>query len=190
MVSFSSLSDKWNTPEAFYQILNNEFRFDFDPCPENPTFDGLNIDWGRRNFVNPPFSEWQKWTEKGYVEAHKGKLVVFLIAARTDTKAFHDLILPFADEIRFIRGRLKFNNSKQPAPFPSMVVIFNRAMAEIGNIEQTKLWDFIERRKRLDAECYDHTASPQDLQSDTSTEVIKKNDNRNRKTKDSRTCGP
>jgi len=121
---FTSLKDEWNTPESIYDHLNGEFEFDFDPCPSNPFTDGLFIDWGMRNFVNPPFSNWQKWVKKGYEEHKKGKLVVFLIAARTDTKTFHEIIIPFATEIRFIKGRLKFGGSKTGAPFPSMVVIF------------------------------------------------------------------
>ena len=123
-VLFSSISDNWNTPKSLYKQLNKEFLFDFDPCPQTPDFDGLFIEWGARNFVNPPFSNWQKWVKKGYEEYLKDKTVVFLIAARTDTRAFHDYILPYAKEIRFIRGRLKFSGSKCPAPFPSMVVIF------------------------------------------------------------------
>jgi len=124
MVLFSSVTDKWNTPDSFYSQLHHEFNFDFDPCPPDPEFNGLNIDWGKRNFVNPPFSNWQEWVKKGYEEHKKGKTVVFLIAARTDTKAFHEIILPHAKQIRFIKGRLKFGGSKNSAPFPSMVVIF------------------------------------------------------------------
>jgi len=126
---FTSFKDEWNTPESFYQKLNEEFHFDFDPCPSNPNFDGLIIDWGKRNFVNPPFSEWQTWVKKGFEESKKGKLIVFLIAARTDTKAFHEIILPYATEIRFIKGRMKFGDSRKSAPFPSMIVVF-RGRAE------------------------------------------------------------
>ena len=114
----------WLTPPDLMADLEREFHFDFDPCPTNPFTDGLFIDWGKRNFVNPPYKDWQKWVAKGYEEHKKGKLVVFLIAARTDTKAFHEIILPFAKEIRFIRGRLRFNDYKGSAPFPSMVVVF------------------------------------------------------------------
>ena len=121
---FNSLTDKWNTPDSIYEQLNKEFYFDFDPCPEDHNFDGLQIEWGESNFVNPPYSEWQKWIEKGLEEAKKNKIVVFLIPARTDTKAFHNIILPYASEIRFLEGRLKFSDSKKSAPFPSMVVIF------------------------------------------------------------------
>ena len=49
-----------------------------------------------------------------------------LIPARTDTKYFHNYIYKKATEIRFIKGRLKFGDAKNSAPFPSMVVIFKR----------------------------------------------------------------
>ena len=120
-----SKSDGWITPLDLYNKLNKEFNFNFDPCPINPTFDGLNIEWKERNFVNPPYSELKLWIEKAYKEYEKGKLVVMLIPARTDTIAFHKYIYNQA-EIFFIKGRLKFSNSKNSAPFPSMIVIFKK----------------------------------------------------------------
>lgn len=123
-VHFSSARHDWKTPKAVYQTLDAEFGFDFDPCPINPKFDGLSIDWGGVNFVNPPYGrQIPKWIEKGYEEYQKGKTVVFLIPSRTDTKWWHDFLMK-ADEIRFIRGRLKFDDGKYPAPFPSAIVIF------------------------------------------------------------------
>ena len=121
----SSNKQDWETPQEFYDKLNLEFNFNFDPCPKNPTFDGLSIEWKERNFVNPPYKTSKLWIKKGYEEWKKGKLVVFLIPARTDTKAFHEYIYNQA-EIRFIRGRIKFIGGQglNPAPFPSMIVIF------------------------------------------------------------------
>lgn len=77
-------------------------------------------------FVNPPYGrELAVWVEKCYIESRKpDTLVVMLIPARTDTAYFHNYIYHKAKEIRFIRGRLHFNESKQGAPFPSMVVVF------------------------------------------------------------------
>ena len=125
-VHFSSMRLDWRTPKAFYQALDAEFNFDFDPCPKNPEFDGLNIEWGQRNFVNPPYGrELPKWIKKGYEESLKGKTVVFLIPSRTDTRWWHDYVMK-AKEIRFIKGRLKFGGSKNSAPFPSAIVIFRR----------------------------------------------------------------
>lgn len=121
---FSSARDNWKTPKAFYENLKTEFNFDFDPCPPNPSFNGLEIEWGGVNFVNPPYGKaLPLWIKKGYEEYLKGKLVVFLIPSRTDTKYWHEYIMK-ATEIRFIKGRLKFDDQKNSAPFPSCLAIF------------------------------------------------------------------
>lgn len=134
---FSSNSNEWATPQAFYDELNAEFHFDLDPCATESNAkcdkfytiedDGLAKDWrGARVFCNPPYGrELPRWVKKCYDESRKpNTLVVMLIPARTDTAYFHDYIYHKAREIRFVRGRLHFNESKQGAPFPSMVVIF------------------------------------------------------------------
>ena len=81
---------------------------------------------GERVFCNPPYGKTIKdWVRKCSEEACKpGTLVVMLIPARTDTAWFHDYIYHKVKEIRFIRGRLHYNESKQAAPFPSMIVVF------------------------------------------------------------------
>ena len=123
-VHFSSQRLDWQTPKAVYKALDAEFHFDFDPCPHNPTFNGLIVEWGSCNFVNPPYGrEIVKWIEKGFKEWKRGKTVVFLVASRTDTRWWHDWCMK-ANEIRFIKGRLKFGNAINSAPFPSCVVIF------------------------------------------------------------------
>src|SRR3990167_9253046 len=122
-IPMTSQNDNWQTPSKFKEELDKEFNFDFDPCPKDPTFDGLVVDWGKSNFVNPPFSQIDKWVKKGFEEDQKGKCVVFLIASRTDTRWWHDYCMK-ASEIRFIKGRLKFEGAKHSAPFPSCLVIF------------------------------------------------------------------
>jgi len=116
----------WKTPKAVYQMLDAEFHFDYDPCPANwdGVIDGLTTDWGAVNYVNPPYGrELSKWIAKGYDEWMKGKTVVFLIPSRTDTRWWHNYCMR-ADEIRFIRGRLKFDDQANNAPFPSAIIIF------------------------------------------------------------------
>lgn len=72
--------------------------------------------------MNPPYGrEISEWVKKA---AESDALVVALLPARTDTKWFHDYILN-KSYIKFIKGRLKFGNSKGSAPFPSMIVVFN-----------------------------------------------------------------
>ena len=132
-IHFSSQRLDWKTPKAVYQILDAEFKFDLDPCPTNPTRNGLAIEWGQCNFVNPPYGRMlPHWVKKGFEEAKKGKTVVFLIPSRTDTKWWHDYIMK-ADEIRFIKGRLKFDEYKNSAPFPSAIVIFKGKSYEVEN---------------------------------------------------------
>jgi site-specific DNA-methyltransferase (adenine-specific) len=123
-VHFMSNRDTWKTPRQVFQTLDSEFQFDFDPCPPKPTFDGLQIEWGKRNFVNPPYGNAiGDWLEKARLEQHKNKLSVFLIPSRTDTRWWHNYVMK-ADEIRFIKGRLRFDDQKNPAPFPSAIVVF------------------------------------------------------------------
>lgn len=119
-------TDEWQTPQEVYNGLYEEFCFNFDPCPLGGGIDGLAIEWGSCNFVNPPYSKLRAWCKKAYAEFQKGKTVVMLIPSRTDTIAWHEYCMK-ATEIRFIRGRLKFGGSKNSAPFPSAIVIFRPA---------------------------------------------------------------
>jgi len=128
-VLFSSKTDNWSTPKDLYNSLNNEFNFDFDPCPLRSKEDGLEIDWKGNIFINPPYSNVAPFLEKGVEELNKGnaKVLVYLLASRTDVKWFHKYIYNKPNvEIRFIKGRLHFGDSKNSAPFPSMIVIFRQ----------------------------------------------------------------
>lgn len=141
-VMFSSKTDQWATPQDFFDELNQEFNFNLDPCADetnhkcdtyfNKSQDGLRQNWGGNCvFCNPPYGrEIGKWVEKSYIESQKpNTTVVMLIPARTDTKWFHDYIYGKA-EIRFVKGRLKFGDSKNSAPFPSMVVVYKNEVEE------------------------------------------------------------
>lgn len=126
-----SKSDKWSTPPHIYNPLHDEFKFTYDPCPitwKEGDPDGLSTDWGTSTFVNPPYSKVAKWIEKAHDEWKKGKTVVMLINAITDTVAFHKYIYGQA-ELRFVKGRICFidptqPDKKQPSPKPSMIVVF------------------------------------------------------------------
>lgn len=131
---YSSNSEECATPQSLFDELNKEFHFTLDPCatPKNAKceryftkeVDGLAQSWrGETVFCNPPYGRGiNEWVKKAYDESLNGATVVLLIAARTDTAYFHDFIYR-KHEIRFIRGRLHFNESKNAAPFPSMIVI-------------------------------------------------------------------
>ena len=129
---FSSATDMWATPQDLFDKLNAEHHFTLDVCAiaENakcpryysPADDGLMQDWVGVCWMNPPYGrEIGRWVQKAYESKAK---VVCLLPARTDTKWFHEYCVK--GQITFLRGRLKFGGSKNSAPFPSMLVVFDR----------------------------------------------------------------
>ena len=132
-VHFSSKTDLWGTPLETFKALNDEFKFKTDVCalPENakckkyftPEQDGLRQKWRGKCWMNPPYGrEIGHWMKKAYESSLEGALVVCLVPSRTDTKWWHEYAMK--GEIRFIKGRLKFGDAKNSAPFPSAVVVF------------------------------------------------------------------
>tara|TARA_Y100000310_G_scaffold79338_1_gene76072 strand:- start:1008 stop:1493 length:486 start_codon:yes stop_codon:yes gene_type:complete len=139
-----SKTNSWKTPKYVYDKLYKIFKFDkdFDPCPYNPNFqdgvdiDGRDIEWSDITYCNPPYSDLKStkkkigWIEKGHIEAQKGKTIIFLIPARTDTSWFHNIILKNNYRVKFIKGRVRFknddNDKSTSAPFPSMVIIMKK----------------------------------------------------------------
>lgn len=124
-VVFSSATVEWATPRGVYEALHDEFAFTLDPCPLGGTEDGLSTlfcSWeNHRVFCNPSYGpEIRKWLERW----REAEVAVYLLPARVDTRWFHDIVLPHASEIRFIRGRLRFGGAVNSAPFPSMLVVF------------------------------------------------------------------
>lgn len=131
---FSSKTDMWATPQAFFDKLHAVFRFETDVCalPDNakcetyytPDKDGLAQDWKGTCWMNPPYGrEISAWVQKAYRSAKEnGATVVCLLPARVDTRWWHDYCAN--GEVFFVRGRLKFGGAENSAPFPSAVVVF------------------------------------------------------------------
>ena len=133
-VHFSSETDLWATPQAFFDRWNAQYGFELDVCalPHNakcaryftPEDDGLKQRWTGVCWMNPPYGrEIGKWVQKAYQSAQEGATVVCLLPSRTDTRWWHSFVV-LASETHFIAGRLKFGDSKNSAPFPSAVVVF------------------------------------------------------------------
>lgn len=140
----SSLDETWTTPRDFYNKLNYEFNFGLDAAalssstlvpenwygPDHPDpkrRDALVRNWvvdsnGKTIWLNPPYGRViGTWMNKANAEALRGGVIVCLVPARTDTNWWHNCCIQH--EVRFIKGRLKFGNSKNSAPFPSALVI-------------------------------------------------------------------
>jgi phage N-6-adenine-methyltransferase len=141
-IHFRSRTDKWSTPPKTFAELDDEFHFELDVCaePENAKCarfftkedNGLKQPWQGVCWCNPPYGRKKErqsgpWIEKAYESSLQGATVVLLIAARTDTQYWHDYVKDRADQIRYLKGRLKFGDAKDSAPFPSAVVVFKAA---------------------------------------------------------------
>jgi len=144
--------DHWETPQYVYDYLEAEYFAGypeyFDPCPLHADFDGLSVEWGAANYINPPYNRRDKeaFILKAYAESQKDKLCVMLIPASTETEIFHDIIVPNAKVI-LIRRRVKFKgcNSKgeyvtdKAGQSGSMFVVFgNDYKTEITTVELTE----------------------------------------------------
>ena len=136
---FSSKSNEWATPQYFFDKLNGMYGpFTLDAAASTDNYkvsnhftesdNALEKDWfGHTVFLNPPYGRGLKnWIRKGYEEGQKeNTTVVMLIPSRTDTVYWHDYVMK-ADAICFVRGRIKFGDQTDSAPFPSAVVVFRK----------------------------------------------------------------
>jgi site-specific DNA-methyltransferase (adenine-specific) len=138
---FSSLTQEWATPQSLFDELNLEFRFQIDVAASRKNAkcrryftrgdNALARRWTPlRCFMNPPYgNDLRLWMAKAVEEWRAGATVVCLVPARTDTQWWHDCVLANKVEVRFIRGRLRFNEfrdakRRKRATFPSCVVVF------------------------------------------------------------------
>ena len=132
-IHFSSKTDLHATPAGFFDVQNTKHKFQIDVCANEENakcerfftqeMDGLKQEWTGVCWMNPPYGRAIKsWMKKAYESSQNGAKVVCLVPARTDTAWWHDYAMK--GEIEFIRGRLKFGDAKNSAPFPSAIVIF------------------------------------------------------------------
>ena len=133
----SSNKQDWETPKWLFDKLNEEFRFTLDPCANDDNYkcnfyfteegDGLSRSWeGHIVFINPPYRYAKEWVTKAYNEFKENKVTcVLLIPARVDTKIWHEIIAPYATQIRFLKGRVRFVGAESGSTFPSAIVVFS-----------------------------------------------------------------
>lgn len=140
-VYHSSKSDEWATPWDLFYRLNSVYRFTLDAAANSENAlcsryytkqeNGLIQSWANEIvWCNPPYSSLKDWLKKCSAERHHATIVA-LVPSRTDTRAWHDFVIPTAAEIYYIRGRLKFGESKNSAPFPSALIVWRPTLLEI-----------------------------------------------------------
>ena len=134
-VHYSSKQSEWGTPQRLFDELDREFHFTRDVCASRTNFkltvfwdkkdNGLRQHWTGTLWMNPPYGRAiGMWAKKAY-ESRATATIVCLMPSRTDSQWWHQYVL-MADEIRFIKGRLRFQGAKDGAPFPSALVIFRK----------------------------------------------------------------
>ena len=127
-------STEWETPKDFFQIINRVFKFNLDVCAtkENtkckryftPEVDGLAQKWTGTVWCNPPYGhDVVKWVKKAHESHKQGATIVMLLPSRTDTKWIHKYVFGSAQVI-FLKGRLKFEEGGNSAPFPSILAVW------------------------------------------------------------------
>lgn len=145
----NSARPDWRTPPTLLAQIQERYGAPlFDPCPyPRPSWDGLKIPWKTRNFVNPPYGRGiHKWFEKAIEEIsnERAGLAVFLVHARTDTEWYHEYVLGGAQEIWYLKKRVRFTHSTGKAtssPFPSIIVAFySEAYAPVQNAAFSGSW--------------------------------------------------
>lgn len=92
-------TDFWRTPPDLYP------KDCFDPCPVNPNFDGLAIDWHGKVFCNPPYSQAREWILKSFEQRNNCKEIILLLPNWTDRKWFQ---LIKNESIEFLQGKRYF----------------------------------------------------------------------------------
>jgi len=172
-VHFQSNTDLWATPQELFDRLNDKYGFTTDVCalPDNakcphfytPEDDGLVQKWEGVCWMNPPYGRViGHWMKKAYDSSLSGVVVVCLVPARTDTAWWHNYAM--RGEIEFLRGRLKFGNAENSAPFPSAIVVFG------GKLVPTKV-------KRVWSEVEEMNAHPCPFRAPAPSAVILQTDN-------------
>lgn len=133
-------TNEWATPQELFDKINKVFNFTLDVCATDENakcdkyytkeIDGLSQEWTGTCWMNPPYSrEIAKWILKAHETALNGHTVVALIPSRTGSRWFQDYCLH--RECHFIKGRLKFGDSSNSAPFDNVVVVFRPSLKEV-----------------------------------------------------------
>lgn len=116
-------------PEAIRIMTQAEFDYqgvvDGSSGVNESGIDPLHVEWYDSTFSIANYSKAPQWVEKACREAEKGKTIVMLIPARTNSKWFHEKVLEQATEVRFIQGNVIINGNPK-STVPDCLVVYKR----------------------------------------------------------------
>jgi len=118
------------TPPWLYQLLHEKYNFTFDPCPANPDFDGLTADWGKSNYVNPPYKHIKRWLKKAVHERNKGNKSVFLVPLRPHCRYWQKLVLGEASDVFLIMDKIAFQGYEGAFPGSLCIIVYDPSQIE------------------------------------------------------------
>lgn len=136
-VHYSSAKGDWETPWDIFNPIDANYHFTLDVCASQNNAkceryftketNGLEQSWANEVcWMNPPYGrQIVPWVKKASEEVQRGAIIVALLPARTDTKWFHDYVLPFA-KVQFLKGRIIFVGASHGAPFPSILAFYGQ----------------------------------------------------------------
>lgn len=146
------------TPDNLLRAIRDEFGDFFDPCPfvgkgNKPDFDGTTIEWGPVNYVNPPYNDIEPWCIKAVDEGRKGKTSILLVPVRTGTRYWQHYVYPYADELRFITGKIIFKGYDNPSPHHLVLIVYRpnyRITQSPPPLQELDYGDVFDAQKMLD----------------------------------------
>lgn len=135
----------WLIPKSIYDSLNAEFKFDFDPCPYPFVKDGIEVDWGQSNWVNPPFRRKDAinnngptaFARKAISEQKKGKTSVLILPVQS----YVNLLLEAGAQLRPM-GRVRWieANTGKPCPNPTTMALFILNARRLSDLEKILIY--------------------------------------------------
>lgn len=133
----------FKTPDSILNYIKERWGEFFDPCPLFATFDGLNIEWKKLNYCNPPFDNIEGFLEKTIFELAKGNTTIFLCPIRSNTKYWKRYVYPYASEYILISEKVKFisyedngeasDKKNDGFPIPIVMLVFDPKRTPVKN---------------------------------------------------------
>lgn len=151
---WSNDNQQAETPPEVWKTLEEEFGKMYDPCPPNYKINGLVSEWKSVNYVNPPYNECGTWMEKVITEYKKGKKCICLIPARSHTNWFHEWVIPYVTELRFVQNGVRFVGYRRKSPFSICIAIFDPAKKGTQSFCGQNFYGTKQKRK-LEIDCKD-----------------------------------
>jgi len=148
--------DDWMTPPEYYEKWNKKFKFDFDPYPymhDLTKWSAYDIEWGDRNFINPPYSRVAKElaVKEAIERANNGALCFCLLPVSLSTKLYHKHIKPNAMYIEYMEGRIPFIGINSKGQYVNYHLIEDVNFKEVIDVNGVEIPKYVKASGQFDS---------------------------------------